>query len=62
MVKKTQSKLDTVKKVLISLGIGAIISTVVWLMVDRYTVHEMICQVVGVDQENGVVGVRCLTR
>lgn len=62
MVKKTQSKSNTFKKVLISLGIGAMISAVVWLVLDRRAVHNMVCQIVAVDEQEGIVAVRCLAK
>jgi len=57
----TKRKFD-VKRSLIALGIGAIIGTVVWLVLDKNKVHQVICQIVGADQEAGVVAAKCLIK
>lgn len=58
---KSESKFN-IKKSLIALGIGAIIGSVVWLVVDKHRVHQVICQIVGADQEAGVVAARCMIK
>jgi len=65
-----QKKLEVVKqetkfsfkKTLISVGIGAIIGSVVWLVVDKFKVHEVVCEIVGADQEAAIVAARCLIK
>lgn len=57
----TKSKFS-IKKTLIALTVGAIIGSVVWLVLDKHRIHQVVCQIVGADQEAGVVAARCMIK
>lgn len=50
------------KNILIRVGIGAIIGAVISLMVDKYTTHEVVCQIVAADPEQGMIAAKCLIK
>ena len=55
-------KTSKVKKALIALGIGAIIGSVVWLVADKFKIHQVICQIIGADQDAGVIAAKCMIK
>jgi len=50
------------KKVLARIGIGALIGAVLWLVADKFSEHQVICQILGADQESGVIAARCMIK
>ena len=50
------------KNVLIRVGIGVIIGTVLSLVVDKYSTHEVVCQIVAADAERGMIAAKCLIK
>lgn len=50
------------KNVLIRVGIGVIIGTVLSLVVDKYSTHEVVCQIVAADPEQGMIAAKCLIK
>lgn len=48
----------TVSAVAVGLLVGAVAS----LVVDKFRLHEVVCQVAGVDAENGLIAAKCMIR
>lgn len=70
MRKQTQTQVkETLNKpkwnwrvTLAALLAGAVIGTLTVLVIDKYRMRNVVCQIVGVDQENAVIGARCMIK
>ena len=66
MTVKKKTEVDSAKQnyknILIRVGIGAIIGAVISLMVDKYSTHEVVCQIVAADPEQGMIAAKCLIK
>lgn len=59
---EVNEKKQNYKNVLIRIGIGVIIGAVVSLVIDKYSMREVVCQIVAAEPEQGVVAARCLIK
>lgn len=59
---EVEEKKPNYKNILIRVGIGAIIGAVISLMVDKYSTHEVVCQIVAADPEQGMIAAKCLIK
>lgn len=50
------------RNILIRVGIGAIIGAVISLMIDKYSTHEVICQILAAEPESGMIAAKCLIK
>ena len=62
-VKKQQNKKKfSWKQFLVAMGISLMVGTLTVLVIDKYRMHQVICQFLGADEENGLVAARCMIR
>jgi hypothetical protein len=38
------------------------VGTVAVLVIDKFRIHTVVCQIAGFDAENGVVGAKCMIK
>ena len=62
-VKKQQNKKKwNWKTILLALTIGSVIGTLAVLVMDKYRMREVVCKVIGIDQENALIAATCVIR
>lgn len=42
--------------------VGLVLGTLSVLVYDKYRVHEVVCQVVGADEQSAVIAARCMIK
>lgn len=57
----TNKKFDW-KRLASALLIGTVIGTLGVLVYDKYRVREVICQIVGADEQSAVIAARCMIK
>ena len=62
MVTKNRSKSNWKVISLSAILVGSLIGSVVYLLIDRHRPHEYVCQIVGMDLENNMMGMKCMYR
>ena len=66
MTVKKKTEVDSAKpnykNILIRVGIGAIIGTVLSLVVDKYSTREVVCQVLAAEPESGMIAAKCIIK
>lgn len=65
MTKKTQTKTSNSKwKTFIGPGlfVGAVVGSIIYLLIDKNRPHNYLCEIVGADKDSNMIAMKCMYR